>query len=204
MNIQTRNTIQIVVVVSLTVLAIIGVIYGVSTHKEAGLMTVCWEGGQAYYDYSCEGQEELRWDRNRIPLDVSSSENTEVRAAVDEVNNQIGCEILRFTPNLGSDAADVLIETDGALGTSLTSSGGITSHTQISEVGMQAHVSIMGVTDPHYRVRVLVHELGHVLGLDHDDFKASIMYPTMTITANMQLTRFTNHDRNLLREIYCP
>jgi predicted Zn-dependent protease len=44
------------------------------------------------------------------------------------------------------------------------------------------------------------HELGHVLGLDHDDFEDSLMY-SGELNANQQY-RLTDYDRSLIRARY--
>ena len=42
-----------------------GVLYGVLTHKEPGLMNVCWKGGIANYTMQCEP---LAWKKEQMPL----------------------------------------------------------------------------------------------------------------------------------------
>ena len=52
---------------------------------------------------------------------------------------------------------------------------------------------------------VLYHEFGHCLGLAHDDYPKSIMYPTMTpIPDGIQPPWFSDYDRRLLRDLYAP
>lgn len=51
----------------------------------------------------------------------------------------------------------------------------------------------------HIRFRTLAHELGHVLGLDHDDFPESVMYPRADAREEPIVTE---KDKQLLRIMY--
>jgi predicted Zn-dependent protease len=48
----------------------------------------------------------------------------------------------------------------------------------------------------------LEHEFGHVLGLGHDDFRTSVMFPEIT-NESITIMRMTDNDRKLLRGLYC-
>ena len=53
--------------------------------------------------------------------------------------------------------------------------------------------------------RVLYHEMGHCLGLAHDDYPLSIMYPKQRATADKTIPPWiSDSDRVLLRELYAP
>lgn len=52
--------------------------------------------------------------------------------------------------------------------------------------------------DPVQMAKALAHELGHVLGLSHDDFVESFMYPKLTTRD----TSMTSKDRDFLRKSY--
>lgn len=200
MKFTTVNIIQIVVAVLVGVLAIAGVIYGVLSHSEPGIMKVCWIGGVADYDASrCSNPEELTWDRARMPLVVGADDDSSVRSAIDIVNSQVGCAVLELDTSVGSEA-DVVVSLDATMLAGRDHPGGATSHSQVSEIGMQAYVETMGTANSQQKMRVLVHEFGHVLGLAHDDYERSIMFPTQT---HSNFTMFSGSDRALLNDLYC-
>jgi predicted Zn-dependent protease len=49
------------------------------------------------------------------------------------------------------------------------------------------------------------HEMGHCLGLAHDDYEQSIMHPVQRPTADATIPPWiSDYDRDLLRERYMP
>lgn len=204
MDIKTRNIIMIVVAAVLAVGAVVGVIYGVTTHTEPGLLRVCWNlDGTADYSAQCATPSDLRWDRNRIPLIVDAPpDSDEVTEAVSIVNDQIGCEVLRLRPGAGL-TADVNIALDQPLLVGSEEPGGSTRHSRGESGRMFATVETTNVTNPTLKTRVLVHEFGHVLGLAHDPFEASIMFPTQPDSEEPDFIRFTDADQATLNQLYC-
>ena len=48
---------------------------------------------------------------------------------------------------------------------------------------------------------VLVHEFGHVLGLEHDDYVKSIMYPVLP--SRLGRASYSDYDREIIQDLYC-
>lgn len=204
-KLSTANKVMIVAVIVVTVLAVAGVVVGIATHedRDAGLLSVCWSGSSAVYDSTdCAEPQDLTWERSRIPLIVGAPEDGSLDSAIDLVNSQIGCEVLRHDSTVGSEA-DVIVDLDAAILVGRDVAGGATTHSRDSEGRMHAMVEILAVGDAHMKMRVLAHEFGHVLGLAHDDFRTSIMYPTQTYSHDLQFTMFTQGDQSRLRTLYC-
>lgn len=68
----------------------------------------------------------------------------------------------------------------------------------------RAEVKVPGlVTSEETRAIVMNHELGHALGLDHDDYDASVMYFGGR-AMRWGMREVTEADRSLLREEYGP
>lgn len=190
------------------VLCFVLVMCGVLTHHEAGLV-----------------REDVRWSKSRFPLRVSSGAyagdadaqaeaHEAVRSAVREVNWRLGFTVLKHVDGADSDI-DVVVgvpqypSDDPGAATdqlALTESGGFYKLTGDSGVKQWVKCQIMTSNTGTIFVLglVLEHEFGHCLGLAHDDFDSSIMYPTQRDwgTDSAFPPRFTDSDRSLLRKLY--
>jgi hypothetical protein len=63
---------------------------------------------------------------------------------------------------------------------------------------LSAKVTLPVIEGNDKRVKVVYHEAGHALGLDHDEQRQSIMYPTLQDRPQ----ELTTSDRDLLRRLY--
>jgi len=195
---STAMKISVGAAIAILILAVVGVVWGVTTHTEPGLMRACWRF-TTVDSYDCDEGEDLVWDRDEIPLSVSADGLIgETQTAIDLINSQVGCDILEFA-EASRIGTDVTIISDSPMSPG-TGRGGATWHVRGSD-GMRARVELYA--PGALAERVIVHELGHVLGLAHDEHTGSIMYPTQTDTRDLQFILITQHDRSLLRDLYC-
>lgn len=222
-------------VLALVVIALI--IYGVVTHREPILLEVCWVGSEARYvegtevdDGACEGAEELVWPQSQVPFSVAAtkavdqtvlapgaSEREALDSAIRDINQQVGCDLLRpsadplsaaMVAHLG-EAVDVLPRRVGSRAAKApigwayhdrTDSGG--QHSLRCHLHVRSNVgSLRG------EYLVAHHEILHCLGLAHDDDNpASAIYPFTeddSMWDRMQAARITDADRARLRSLYC-
>ena len=179
------------------------VLYAVYTHKEPGLMKVCWQNGVANYNGECQ---EIIWTKDKIPITYyinsdgyHKSYDESIRAGARLWNKEI-CPLFREVNN--ADEAMVTVSW-GYVDASTAHSGAYTSH-EGQNSPERANVVFSEPSDIHAVYRFAAHEFGHVLGLAHDTAPNSIMYPIQpNITEEMYFVLPSDHDIKLLREHYC-
>lgn len=222
---STRTWLIAILVVA--VVAVFFVVYGVITHKEGGFLQTCWQESHAFYvedlagegeNATCKRPEPLIWPRKQIPLSVVvfSSDNSQikeqergariVKAAVDDFNLQVG-KLLFDMAKVQDEEPDVVViwgvpSIVGDKGAGNHKIGGYVTHAKLGST-MQAIVKIREVSSDRLAYITTLHELAHTVGLAHDSFMSSLMYPRMiTDELNTTTTRLTDNDVRLIRTTY--
>jgi hypothetical protein len=217
---------------SVIVLAVIAagfVAYGVITHKEGGFLKVCWEDNNAIYtedlqgngseqNKQCKAPVPLIWPKKQLPLSIvvfgpdnnpikkNGSGPKVVQAAISDFNLQIGKTIFEMA-KITDEEPDVAVIWNipsivGSTGSDSRKIGGYVTHSKIGS-SMQAIVRIREISSDRLAFITTLHELGHVAGLEHDDFLSSLMYPRMmTDELNTATTRITDSDVRLIVSTY--
>ena len=183
------------------------VIWGVCTHREGGLLEVCWKDNQAVYvggtegeHGTCERPQELVWPKEQIPITLASfsaegeplpetaPETKLLTRVVDSLNWQVGFTL--FVPGAGLHpaAGRVRFGEPFQLGprTEHVPAGYVRHYRVGRDHDGDPHRALLR-GDVHIRTDVaasdrllqpvLEHELLHLAGLAHDDFVQSVMHP---------------------------
>ena len=225
---KTRNKIILVVAIVMALGAIAGVVYGVLTHTEGGLLRVCWHGAAAHYQDDiergqtagerideCEEPEEIRWPQKQIPITVAvvapsgelseDSDDLQVASAVvRDINAQLGFQLFKLSKQREASLRfhpQAAYEYDATRG--VPQVPGWATHSKGPGGYLRCDVHVRGGLSVRYAYRVAVHEFGHCGGLAHDpDDPSSVMYPFSeddTDSDNVLPSRLTDNDLSLLR-----
>lgn len=208
-KLSTASKVMVVGVLVLILAVLVLLPIAILTHEESGLLTACdTESGSLNYGGACY---QVEWEPSQFPLDVyATTSNPEpaaevgeaVSSAVDLINSRLGFTALRMSRSVSSDIR-IDFETAQDVSTSaMTDPGGSALHHR-EESGLWCQVRTWNNGTVELVDRVLVHELGHCLGLAHDDFSDSAMYPEVHSDGDrLTRPRITDFDRDLLCSLY--
>lgn len=177
--------------------------FGVLTHSEAGLT-----------------RPGTTWEKAKFPISVSAKAYagpdqdavSSVQSAIKAVNSRLGFSALALVdgpgtiqvtigvPQESSNSAPIAYDT-----LALKDAGGFfrVNAASGSKHWVNCLIETSNTGSSVILYQVLQHEFGHCLGLAHDDFTQSIMYPTQAEYEGLPPT-FTDSDRKLLRKLYAP
>lgn len=211
----------------LAAVAIFLIVWGVTHHTEGEMLEVCWQpDGLAQYvegsedDHGpCEGSEQFRWPQEQIPLTLApvssegqplAADTSQVRVlgqTITDLNRQVGFELFRLGTGLQPSDAEVRFggAFPGGAGADSPPPGYVAHRN--GPGAYRGHVWIRSDVESSERLLFLVlqHELLHLVGLAHDDFTASIMFPLTREeweTGRMSTAHVTDRDISNLQRLY--
>lgn len=209
---ETRNIVMLVGIGVLTVAALGFIVAGVVTHTEAGLLTAC-DHPSTRLDYGANCYD-VTWERDQFPLQVHATTTNPfppsdpadaTRSVISLLNSRLGFTALQWTDDPATADIAVTIGVAQEVGLWMADANGATSHIRGGDRTLSCEISTWNTGTVELLDKVLTHEMGHALGLAHDDFPDSAMYYTV-IPDGARLTRgrLTDYDRGLLRDLYSP
>jgi hypothetical protein len=138
-------------------------------HPDRTWLRVCPVGEGFIYEPSCPRPSTIKWPTMPLTVYAEAAYYDTVAEACAFWNVQLGAKAFAMTYDPAADVIVGLVLRTGRLAAS-------TSHS--FEGGhLRAFVDLHRPVDIYDALPVFAHELGHVLGLDHDSAEGSVMYP---------------------------
>jgi hypothetical protein len=192
---NTRNIVMIVVGALVLVGAVAGLVYGIATHTEPGLMETTPGFGR---------------DDSPIAVcadsyaDDDAAARAATLAAAQTVNDRLGFAAYRFVDSYNDTGCRVHVTVGVPTEAGWRDPGGDAT---FSNGGRACDVTTSNVPTDDYLSLVLQHELGHCLGLAHDCWNGSVMCGGECCTlepapAGAFPPRIDDFDRELLRTVF--
>jgi hypothetical protein len=205
---SVSNKIVFIFSVLIFITAIVGVIYGIYLEYKP----------PSNDDYLKDSNGKLLyWDLERLPLNIQFSNKIDIRIlkllkeCINDINTKTNIQILNPKILIFEDAdterVDIFFdkfteelseELTKKFGSKVNGGSRPFSHNKTGEIGFTTVVIKEDMNDFNTKL-TLYHELGHVLCLDHDRRKSSIMYYAST---DRRVLEFSKKDIKKLNNIY--
>lgn len=180
----------------IAIAAIVGIVFGVTTHQEPGFMPEgpMWVSPRTRPPSLCVRTYGMTSD-DESPMALGS----DVRVAewtVSGINTRLGFEMYR----MGEEPCEVTVTFGAPVQQGWQDPGGTATLNRSRET---CEVDLANVPTDEMRRSVLEHELGHCLGLAHDEEETSIMRRVQRPTPDGQFPpRISDSDRDTVRNVY--
>jgi hypothetical protein len=199
----------------LTIVAVSLTIWGVTHHKETGLLNAVWVNGEArYLDGLTDESSEVSFPRDQIPITFTvvdeegslyhkgSFQWNETNATARDFNTQVGFELFRIReePPVSAEVIWGAAKEQIHIGVA-----GSVRHKILPNGNLYAVMRLYDTSSTSSTRRNALHEFGHFAGLGHDDFTGSLMYPQSRedeMGNNVSSMRLTDFDIRLLKRLY--
>jgi hypothetical protein len=148
-------------------------------------------------EYTTDAPITIGWDGSLWRFDK------DIHAALMEIERQVGCAVLSPSGTGGQITMRMLDgQPCGGSGKALDKAHAAGTWTC---AGGRAEIQFRDLSDPATRYPLILHELGHAMGLDHDDSGDSIMLPKPPpMVHGQRAPEFTRKDRKALKARFCP
>lgn len=142
------------------------------------------------------------WSKTPLLICIEQGDKDLVFTVIASTNTQLGFDALIVNPR-PEDTCDITVRMGVAVEVSVDEAGGRYVLERHGDTYTHCAVETANTGTTELELLVLEHEMGHCLGLAHDDFDASIMRPVQKPRADGAFpAQFTAWDRELLREKY--
>jgi len=196
--VNKSTVIMIVIFVVILVAALVGVIYGVTTHTEAGFATASTPLTDGFVAPAYPHRPIAVCGRSYPQDTATDADRRALDGAIGTINDRLGFTLLENNYHGCVMSVTLGAPQDVSTASRHTDPGGTSG---VCPTGCCIETINTGTSE--LTSLSLEHEIGHCLGLAHDDYPMSIMYPALAPTPEGAYPpRISDSDRDLLRSTY--